>query len=90
MFAKGKMVPVSGVTFPPLVSVNLPVFTFIFVWHRATFASPAVITVTLGVQTGSIDTTVAGGVEAIIWNYNIKLTYGDVWGYEVYLHVFHA
>jgi hypothetical protein len=42
------------------------VFTFIFIWHRAALATPAVITVTLGVQTGSIDTTVPCAVEAII------------------------
>jgi hypothetical protein len=46
--------------------VTGPVFTFVFIWHGAALASPAVITVTLGVQTGSIDTTVPCAVEAII------------------------
>jgi hypothetical protein len=43
-----------------------PVFTLIFIWHGAALASPAVITVTLGVQAGSVDTTVPSAVEAII------------------------
>ena len=50
--------------------LDSPVFTLIFIWHGAALASPAVITVTLGVQAGSVDTTVPSAVEAIICNYN--------------------
>ena len=43
-----------------------PVFAFIFVRHGTSLAAPAVIAVTLGVQTRTIDTTVPCGVQAVI------------------------
>ena len=43
-----------------------PVFAFVFVRHGTSLAAPAVIAVTLGVQTRTIDTTVPCGVQAVI------------------------
>ena len=43
-----------------------PVFALVLVRHGAALAAPAVVTVTLRVQARTIDTTVAGSVQAVI------------------------
>ena len=52
-----------------------PVFTLVLVWHWTSLASPAIVTIALGVKTGSVDTTVTRGVETIIWRKIILLSW---------------
>jgi hypothetical protein len=42
------------------------VFALIVIRHTATFASPTIVAVALGVQTGTIDTTMSRRVEAVV------------------------
>ena len=46
--------------------VARPVLALVLVRHGAALAAPAVVTVTLRVQARTIDTTVAGSVQAVI------------------------
>ena len=55
-----------------------PVFAFIFVRHGTSLAAPAVIAVTLGVQTRTIDTTVASCVQTVIWKEKMKIVHYDL------------
>ena len=47
-------------------SSHSPVFAFVLIRHGTPLAAPAVIAVTLGVQTRTIDTTVTSSVQTII------------------------
>ena len=49
-----------------LLTPHPPVFALVLVRHGAALAAPAVVTVTLRVQARTIDTTVAGSVQAVI------------------------